>query len=87
LFIYSLHHLKEQSYSFTINDFSDTIKLLAQVDISSQGQKALKNLKIAVENKIATLVLRNNTDYYDCFLMNKILSDIEKYQQMNFSDN
>jgi len=44
-----------QSDNFTINDFSETIKLLAQVDISSQGQKALKKLKIAVENKIATL--------------------------------
>ena len=38
----TLHHLKEQSDSFTINDFSETIKLLAQVDISSQGEKALK---------------------------------------------
>ena len=171
LFIYSLHHLKEQSDSFTINDFSETIKLLAQVDILSQGQKALKKLKIAVENKIATLdkisdrqinqfkeklyilgitpentylfikghilyenvvcmflqpialylkskqfrqiselkkdeeeatnrrnqykkyfidielVLRNNTNYYDCFLMNHILSDIEKYKKRNFSNN
>ncbi|RKZ75431.1 MAG: hypothetical protein DRR16_31300, partial [Candidatus Parabeggiatoa sp. nov. 3] len=30
-------------------------------------------------------VLRNNTNYYDCFLMKKILSDIENYKTMNFS--
>ena len=171
LFIYSLHYAKKQSDCFTINDFSDSIKLLAQVDISSQGQNALKKLKIAIENKIATLekisdqqinqfkeelhrfgitpentylfikghilyenvvcmflqpialylkskqfkqiselkkddeeatnrrnqykkdfidielVLRNNTNYYDCFLMKKILTDIEKYKKINFGNN
>ncbi|RKZ78313.1 MAG: hypothetical protein DRR16_27935, partial [Candidatus Parabeggiatoa sp. nov. 3] len=167
LFIYSLHHEKEQSKSFTMADFSNTIKLLEQVDVSSSKQ--LKKLKESVEKKIATLdqisdkqisqfkealqslgvtpentylfikghtlyenvvcmflkpierylrskqfkqiselkkddeeatdrrnqykkslidiefVLRHNTNYYDCFLMKKILSDIENYKTMNFS--
>jgi len=168
LFIYSLHHAKEQSESFTITDFSDTIKLLEQVDVLSKGQKALTKLKESVEKKIATLdkisdkqisqlkeelqrlgvtpkntylfikghtlydnvvcmflkpiekylkskhyrritelgtdkkeaydrreeykksitdielVLRNNTNYYDCFLMKQIFSDIENYKQIYF---
>ncbi len=33
------------------------------------------------------LVLCHNTDYYDCFLMKKILSDIENYKTMNFENN
>jgi len=167
LFIYSLHYTKEKSDGFTIEDFSKTIKLLEQVDYSSQGQEALAKLKKAVKEKLAILdkipdeqikqfkaelhklgvepentylfmkghtlydnvvcmflrpifqflrsaqskriselkqceteakemekqyrklvtkdielvLLRNNTDYYDCFLMKKILSDIEKYNQ------
>ena len=165
LFIYSLHHAKKQSNSFTIDDFSKTIKLLSPVDIPSQGQEALTKLEKAVKNKMATLykisdkqinqfkkelhklgvtpentylfikghtlydnvvcmflepivgylkskqfkqiselkkdeeeatnrrnqykksitnfelILRNNTDYYDCFLIKKILSDIGKYNQ------
>lgn len=28
-------------------------------------------------------VLRNNTDYYDCFLMDKIITDIQNYKKMN----
>ncbi|TGO02083.1 hypothetical protein PN36_30900 [Candidatus Thiomargarita nelsonii] len=171
LFIYSLYHEKEQSKRFTITDFSNTIKLLEQVDISSKGQPELKKLKKSVEKKIATLdkisdkqinkfkeelhklgvtpentylfikghtlydnvvcmflkpierhlkskqyrriselkkdskeatnrrkqyedsvtniefVLRNNTNYYDCFLMEKIFSDIENYKQLSKLDN
>jgi hypothetical protein len=55
LFIYSLHHVKEQSKSFTMTDFSNTIKLLDQVDVSFSVQKELKKLKESVEKKIATL--------------------------------
>jgi len=49
LFIYSLHYTKEKSDGFTIEDFSKTIKLLEQVDYSSQGQEALAKLKKAVK--------------------------------------
>lgn len=55
LFIYSLHHEKEQSKSFTMTDFSNTIKLLDQVDMTSSVQKALKKLKESVEKQMATL--------------------------------
>ncbi len=55
LFIYSLHYAKEKSDSFTIKDFSKTIKLLEQVDYSSQEPEALEKLKKAVKEKFAIL--------------------------------
>ena len=164
LFIYSFHNEKNKLDKFSIEDFSKIIKLLENVDFSTQGEKALEKLNKKVERKIkkldelseiqilnyqkelkklglirentylfikghilndnvvlmflkpiekylrterrkqinelkkdseeainrrnqynksivnVDLVLRMNTNYYDCFLMRKIEKDIEKYK-------
>jgi len=55
LFIYSLHNEKIKSKKFTIDNFSDTIKLLRQVDLQTDGKNSLNLLKRNVESKIKTL--------------------------------
>ncbi len=161
LFIYLYHHYVNEIKGFSISDFSNTIKLLSQVDILNEGNQSLKDLKNQIREKLSDmeiipdekidnyknilkklgltnqntylfiqghtlyenvvtmflkpienylkhlqydiisnqkqdddeannmrnqyqksivdieLVLRNNTDYHDCFLMHKIIQDIQ----------
>lgn len=43
-------------------------------------------MKQQYQNSVTEIktLLFHNTDYYDCFLMNKIFSDIESYKTKNF---
>jgi len=47
----------------------------------TEAKEMEKQYRKLVTKDIELVLLRNNTDYYDCFLMKKILSDIEKYNQ------
>ncbi len=55
LLIYSFHNEKTLSDRFTMKDFADTIKLKSQVDISSNGEKSLRDLEESVNEKLRQL--------------------------------
>jgi hypothetical protein len=65
------NHLKRQQYSIISQQQKDNEEANNR---RNQYQKSIVDIE---------LVLRNNTDYYDCFLMDKIIKDIQNYRTLN----
>lgn len=65
------NHLKREQYNLINQQQKDTEEANNR---RNQYQKSIVNIE---------LLLRSNTDYYDCFLMDKIIADIQKYKDIN----
>lgn len=62
LFVYSFHDKKNEIGNFTIDNFSETIKLLEFVDVHTQGKEVFLKLKKSVIEKTSSLEILPETE-------------------------